>query len=153
MWVCISSKTEELAGLMPPTGGLSVSLWGHLDAQLCAHYFPLVELQFDRWNGAAGSMCIRAEILFTPSSGRQWELAATGAAVWGELAVPVWESRDVRCPPAKLWFECIYFSSQKKVLRHEGGHTFTITVNIVWLSRACQNPRFIHFCQCLSATF
>lgn len=77
---------------------------------------PLWQVKQSSW---LKSMYIRREMLFTPSPGQQWELAAKGITVRGELAAPMWEKKtkcventiiNVRCPPAKHCLVCCYSS-------------------------------------------
>lgn len=51
---------------------------------------PLRQVKQSGW---LKSMCIRREMLLTPSPGQQWELAAKRITVRGELVVPMWEKK------------------------------------------------------------
>lgn len=74
--------------------------WGQLDVKRSVWtstrmLFSPVEapLRQVNWSSWHKSMRIRGEMLFTPSPGQQWELAATRTAAWGELAAPMWEKK------------------------------------------------------------
>lgn len=66
-----------------------------ISPNLHACHFLILEapLRQVKQSGWLKSMCISREMLFTPSPGQQWELAAKRITVRGELAVPMWEKK------------------------------------------------------------